>query len=149
MNNEALTTKTLPEVFTRAESSKKPSKLSMARSDKRRANHEKGMLSENLAVLYLRSHGYDILSRNFRFHKNEIDIIAKEGKYLVFVEVKARRNPDHGYGFQAVNKEKQSSIRKVAEAYLLINHLSLYTTPCRFDVISIDDKNISLFKNAF
>jgi len=93
--------------------------------------------------------GYEILTRNFRFHKNEIDIIAKDGKYLVFVEVKARKNPLHGYGFQAVDRHKQTLIRKVAQAYLINNRLSLTDTPCRFDVVSLDGDEITLFKNAF
>ena len=149
MDNKPSNQKTLPEVFTRAEKPKKLSKISMFRSEKRRANHEKGALSEDIAVLYLKSQGYRILSRNFRFHKNEIDIIAQDGKYLTFIEVKARKNPKHGFGYEAVNLNKQRCIRKVAEAYLIMNHMSLSDTPCRFDVISIDSKDISLFKNAF
>ena len=119
------------------------------RSDQRKANHEKGSVSEKKAAEYLKSNGYTILTQNFRFHKNEIDIIAKDGKYLVFVEVKARKNSLHGYGFQAVNLHKQSLIRKVAQAYLINNRLSLTDTPCRFDVVSLDGDEITLFKNAF
>ncbi|WP_091204156.1 YraN family protein [Oribacterium sp. WCC10] len=119
------------------------------RSEARRDNHLKGFLSETKASLYLEENGYTILERNFRFHKNEIDIIARDGQFLVFVEVKARKSSRHGYGCEAVDIKKQSLLKKVATAYLMSKHLSLTGTPCRFDVISIDGDSISLFKNAF
>ena len=142
--------KTLPEIFyAPATENTLRQELRNLRSDQRKANHEKGSVSEKKAAGYLKSNGYTILAQNFRFHKNEIDIIAKDGKYLVFVEVKARKNPLHGYGFQAVDLHKQSLIRKVAQAYLINNRLSLTDTPCRFDVVSLDGDEITLFKNAF
>lgn len=142
--------KTLPGIFTApATGNELQSGLRNIRSDQRKANHEKGSVSEKKAARYLEDKGYEILTQNFRFHKNEIDIIAKDGKYLVFVEVKARKNPLHGYGFQAVDLHKQSLIRKVAQAYLINNRLSLTDTPCRFDVVSLDGDEITLFKNAF
>ncbi len=141
--------KTLPAVFSAADKVPKPSKISKARADSRRANHQKGSLSEDMAADFLAKQGYTILERNFRFHKNEIDIIAKDQAFLVFIEVKARKNAQHGYGCEAVNAGKQKLIRKVAQAYLIFKNLSLSETPCRFDVISIDGRDITLFKNAF
>ena len=110
---------------------------------------QKGQHYETVAADYLTSLGYEILDRNWRFHRNEIDLIAREGETLVFIEVKARLDPTHGYGMQAVDHKKQQRIRKVAAAYLLQNHYSFYQTPCRFDVISIDGNEIRLFRNAF
>ncbi len=141
--------KTLPAVFTAAEKNHNNSKFSKARSDCRRANHQKGSISEDIAADFLKEQGYKILERNFRFHKNEIDIIAKDHEFLTFIEVKARKSTQHGYGFEAVNTAKQSLIKKVAQSYLIMKKLSLYDTPCRFDVISIDGRDITLFKNAF
>ncbi len=141
--------KALPAVFTVAESKHNTSKFSKARSESRRANHQKGSISEDIAADFLKDQGYTILERNFRFHRNEIDIIAKDREVLTFVEVKARKSIQHGYGFEAVNTAKQSLIKKVAQSYLIMKKLSLYDTPCRFDVISIDGRDITLFKNAF
>ncbi|MDY6307500.1 MAG: YraN family protein [Lachnospiraceae bacterium] len=112
-------------------------------------NHKKGQSSEDAAVDYLCGLGYEILERNYRFHKQEIDIIAKDHDYFVFVEVKSRKSPRDGYGFQAVDYRKQMTIRKVAEAFLIKQRLSLYGTPCRFDIISMDDGELRHFKNAF
>lgn len=119
-------------------------------NEHQRANtHETGMQYEKLASDYLCSLGYSILDRNWRFHRNEIDLIARDGPTLVFVEVKARLDKTYGYGMQAVDFKKQKSIRKVAEAYLLQHHYPFYDTPCRFDVISIDNHEVRLFRNAF
>ena len=142
--------KTIPSVFTAPKPANPASeKKSSLRGIRRQANHEKGQKSEALAASYLEENGYRILERNWRFHKNEIDIIAKDGDYLVFVEVKARKNALHGFGCEAVDLKKQKLIKKVAEAYLIFNRLSLTGTPSRFDVISIDGEAICLFKNAF
>ena len=142
--------KDIPSVFTgRKSKTGAAEKEYTLRSLQRRENHTKGQYSEDTAAEYLKSQGYRVLERNWRFHRNEIDIIAMDGSCLVFVEVKARKSSLHGFGFEAVDCKKQRLIRKVAEAYLIFRHLSLTGTPCRFDVISIDGDTISLFKNAF
>lgn len=142
--------KALPPEFT---TPRKPTKQAETKSrilsEQRQENHEKGKSSEDVAANYLKDKGYIILERNWRFHKNEIDIIAMDGSYLVFVEVKARKTGQHGYGYEAVDRKKQQLIKKVAEAYLIFTHRNLTETPCRFDVVSIDGGNISMFKNAF
>ncbi|WP_081832702.1 YraN family protein [Oribacterium sp. P6A1] len=149
-NSSSKESKTIPSVFTTGSvKSSVSEKQSALRGRQRQENHEKGQASEDKAAAYLKKNGYRILERNWRFHKNEIDIIARDGDYLVFVEVKARKNALHGFGCEAVDSKKQGIIKKVAEAYLIYNHLSLTGTPCRFDVISIDGGSICLFKNAF
>lgn len=115
----------------------------------KRQNYEKGHRSEAAARKYLEGQGYEILDSNYRFHRNEVDIIAREGDCLVFLEVKARTSPLLGFGFQAVDWGKQQRIRRVAEEYLLRNHLDPWKTPCRFDIVSIDGGDFCLFKNAF
>jgi putative endonuclease len=120
--------KELPKIFTEKIEDPKPSQK---RSDARRGNHADGVRGENMAAAYLETAGYRIVARNWRFHRNEIDIIA------------------HGYGCEAVDHAKQQRIRRVAEAYLTCTKRSQADTKCRFDVVSIDDDKILLFKNAF
>lgn len=115
----------------------------------KRLNHSKGKINEELAAAFLKNKGYSILERNYRLHRNEIDIIALDKGCHVFVEVKARYATDFGYGFQAVNERKSEIIRRVAEAYLIRNGLSLYDTQCRFDIISIDNGILRHYINAF
>ncbi|ETP73833.1 hypothetical protein UYO_0087 [Lachnospiraceae bacterium JC7] len=149
-NNSSEERKSIPSVFTdKKPRSPESEKQSALRGIRRQANHEKGRYSEDMAARYLEKNGYRILERNWRFHRNEIDIIAMDGSCLVFVEVKARKSALHGYGCEAVDIRKQKLLRKVAEAYLVSKGHSLTGTPCRFDVISIDGGAISLFKNAF
>lgn len=97
---------------------------------------------------YLKEHGYQILEYNFRCRCGEIDIIAKEGKYLVFVEVKYRRTEGTGNPLEAVDRRKQKTISNVAMFYLASHGLG-EETPCRFDVASVLGGDINLIKNAF
>ena len=138
--------KELPKIFTEKIEDPKPSQK---RSDARRGNHADGVRGEDMAAAYLETAGYRIVARNWRFHRNEIDIIAIDGDTLVFVVVKKRLDSAHGYGCEAVDHAKQQRIRRVAEAYLACTKRSQADTKCRFDVVSIDDDKILLFKNAF
>lgn len=103
---------------------------------------------EGKAAEYLQNQGYKILTRNFRCHMGEIDLICREGKYLVFVEVKYRAGKGQGGAFMAVDFRKQHKISQVAAYYLMKNHMA-DTTPCRFDVVAIDGGVVRLLKNAF
>lgn len=96
----------------------------------------------------MRQKGLRILERNFRCRSGEIDLIARDGRYLVFVEVKYRKNLKSGNSFSAVGKEKQRTISKVAMFYLLAKGYC-DEIPCRFDVVGIDGKEIRWIKNAF
>lgn len=136
----------VPEIFKQKPETEAPSKK---RSDARRGNHADGVRGEDMAAAYIEAAGYRILERNWRFHRNEIDIIATEDDTLVFVEVKKRQDSAHGYGCEAVDHAKQQRIRRVAEAYLSYTKRSQTETKCRFDVVSIDDDKILLFQNAF
>jgi len=100
-----------------------------------RARSELGDRGENRAARYLRNKGYKILLRNFDSGSGEIDIIARDGKTIVFVEVKTREADDHAAPEQQVHPGKQHQITKAARIYL-----SRYGTPqppARFDVVSI------------
>jgi putative endonuclease len=98
--------------------------------------------------VYLKEQGYVILEKNFRCRMGEIDLIAREGSYLVFVEVKYRSNASLGDPLEAVDRRKQATIRKVASWYLMKKGLS-DRVPCRFDVVGILGKEITLIRNAF
>lgn len=96
---------------------------------------ELGRSGEDVAVAYLKKNNFRIISRGFRFHKGEIDIVARDGDTLVFIEVKTRRSRDFGRPEDAVTPLKQNQIRRLAEAYLAVN--GLVDIPCRFDVLSL------------
>lgn len=90
---------------------------------------------ESLAVAHLKARGYAILERNYRAVRGEIDLIAQDGDFIVFVEVKTRRSLKFGLPQTAVTTQKQRQISKVALAYLQTHNL--FDAPCRFDVIAI------------
>ena len=108
-----------------------------------------GDIYENKACEYLTSLGYEIVTRNFRGKRGEIDIIAKDGEYLVFAEVKYRESNDNGFPEESVTKSKQATIYGVARYFLLTNNYK-ESTPCRFDVIAYYyDGSLKHYKNAF
>lgn len=97
---------------------------------------------------YLEEHGYRILEYNFRCKGGEIDIIAKDGEYLVFVEVKYRKDRGTGDPFEAVDSRKQRTISRTASYYCMIHGYD-ETTSCRFDVVAVLGEEIHVIKNAF
>lgn len=98
-------------------------------------NKSKGDKGEDIAVDLLVSKGYDIVERNFRNNRGEIDIVARDRDYLVFVEVKTRQNYNFGEPELAITKNKVKQLRKMAEAYLYENMIR--DVDCRFDIIAI------------
>ena len=103
---------------------------------------------ETIAADYLQKAGYTILDRNFRCRTGEIDLIARDGEYLVFIEVKYRKNKRNGNPLEAVHERKQSVIGQVAGYYLLL-HPRYRQMPCRFDVVGIQGNEITLIQDAF
>lgn len=93
-----------------------------------------GKLGEELAVDYLTGKGYEILERNWRNIHKEVDIIAKDGSFLVIVEVKTRQTDAYGDPDTAVTKRKQRMLIAAANAYIARKKLDIET---RFDIISI------------
>lgn len=98
---------------------------------------------------YLVQHGFEILEMNYRCRQGEVDIIAKEDSYYVFVEVKYR-SPSKRYGTpqEAVGFAKQKRICQTAQYYLYSRGLSEFT-PVRFDVAGVLGEEITYLKNAF
>ena len=115
-------------------------------------NKEIGNFGEDTASKYLEESGYVILDRNFRCRSGEIDIIARDGDYIVFIEVKTRRGSFYGTPGEAVNELKQHKIIRVSEAYIMKK--KLFNCDFRFDVIEIivdkaKNASIKLIKDAF
>jgi putative endonuclease len=107
-----------------------------------------GAWAERVACVFLESQGYEIVKRNFYTRFGEIDIIAKDENYLVFIEVKYRKSKEYGFPSQAVTYKKQQRIRRSCEFYL-IRYGIKEETPIRFDVVEIIGKKIRVIKNAF
>jgi putative endonuclease len=110
-----------------------------------------GKLGEDLACAELARRGYEILERRYRTRYGEIDIIARSGASLVFVEVKARDGNAFGGGEAAVTVCKQQRIVRMAIDFLARRRLQ--DQPCRFDVVTIDFEGgrpkIEVYPHAF
>lgn len=107
-----------------------------------------GTSYERKAAEYLEQQGLVILKHNYRCRQGEIDLIARDKEYLVFVEVKYRSQNRAGYSLDAVNPAKQKKISKVAR-YFLAAEYHCTEIPCRFDVIGIDGGCLRWIKDAF
>lgn len=107
-----------------------------------------GTSYERKATEYLEQQGLVILKHNYRCRQGEIDLIARDKEYLVFVEVKYRSQNRAGYSLDAVNPAKQKKISKVAR-YFLAAEYHCTEIPCRFDVIGIDGGCLHWIKDAF
>jgi len=95
---------------------------------------ELGQLGENLAADHLVKKEFEILVRNYRWKKSEVDIICRQNNLLIIVEVKTRQTSVYGKPYEAVTRSKQKQIVKVANQYILENDIDLEV---RFDVVSI------------
>ena len=110
-----------------------------------------GADKEAFVCEWLQNRGYKILERNFRCGSGEIDIVAREGEYLVFVEVKYRSRDTSGLPEEAVDVRKQRVISRVA-LYYLRRYGYGETTPVRFDVVAVFGEqvfSVALYQNAF
>jgi putative endonuclease len=112
-----------------------------------------GNEGERLAARFLRRQGYKILARRYRTPLGEIDLVARDGSCIVFVEVKTRRTETAGQPFEAVDLAKQAQLTRLALAFL--KRYRLLERSARFDVVSIvwegssAEPQIVHYKNAF
>jgi putative endonuclease len=110
-----------------------------------------GKHGEDLAASYLTELGFEILHRNFRYGKNEVDIIAKRGGIISFVEVKSRHSLKFGHPLEAVTKAKQREMQKVAMHF--ISQHAAENWDYRFDAIAVLEQNggveITFIEDAF
>lgn len=107
-----------------------------------------GNCYEDMAVAFLIQEGYRIVKRNYYGRHGEIDIIAFDGEYLVFAEVKYRLNNHIGSPEEAVTYHKRSNIIRTAREYMYKTGVP-EDVPVRFDVVSISGRDIKIIKNAF
>lgn len=98
-------------------------------------HNEKGRKGEELAVTHLQSKGYSILEKNWRYNRCEVDIIARIGGTLVFVEVKTRDTEYFGYPESFVTRKKQDKLAEAVEGYLELHPVS--ELDVRYDVIAV------------
>lgn len=111
---------------------------------------ELGQLGENLAVKYLEQNGYEIIETNFRFKRNEIDIISTKDNLLIICEVKTRETAEIGEPYNAVTRNKQKQIIKTTDYYIKQNSIN---SEVQFDILSIIHNSyrtkIEHIQNAF
>lgn len=123
------------------------------RDGSRLSSAEVGVLGERIARDWLRARGAKVLYRNFRAPQGgEVDLVAREGKLLVFAEVKTRTSTDYGRPLDAVDEKKQSLIRRGGNEWLRL--LGTREIPWRYDVIEVVLKDgerpkIHRVENAF
>jgi putative endonuclease len=117
------------------------------------ARQELGKSGENLASAEIQSRGYAVIERGYRTRWGEIDIIARDGETLVFVEVRRKSHDDCGSAVESIGQEKQRRVVRMAVDYL--TRKDLYDKcPVRFDVVAIDDQadgppRMTLIRDAF
>ena len=113
----------------------------------KRNRRQTGTDYERAAGFYLEQMGWTILEYNYRCRSAEIDIVARDGEYLVFCEVKYRSDGKKGSPLEAVDARKQQRIRRAALYYLTEHGKS--DVPCRFDVIGIEGTKVTHIRDAF
>lgn len=112
-----------------------------------------GKSGENYACWELERLGYEILERRYRTRVGEIDIVARDGATLAFIEVKARRSGRFGPPAEAVDAQKRRKLMQMASSYIFAKHLG--DARCRFDVVAVTLgagerlPKIEVFKGAF
>lgn len=109
---------------------------------------EVGSAYEKRAGLFLEQQGLKILCYNFRSRQGEVDIVARDGNTVVFVEVKYRRDEKKGLPQEAVGYQKRRRICRVADYYRMLHGIGDFS-PVRFDVVAICGEQLTWFPNAF
>jgi putative endonuclease len=106
-----------------------------------------GASAEARAVAALVAAGYEIVERNFRCKVGELDVIARAGDLLIFVEVRSRANADHGHAAEMVYPSKQRKVARVARYYLEARAPAYRRV--RFDVVAITGETVDLIEDAW
>ena len=110
-----------------------------------------GKWGEARAVAELERRGYAVLRRRYRTRHGEIDIVARDGDTIVFVEVKVKETAEFGTAADAVTARKQRRLVSMAIDYMARNRLA--NQPCRFDVVAIDgagdEAAVTVYRGAF
>ena len=109
--------------------------------------HREGARAEQLAADLLRRDGYTILEQRFRFHRHDIDIVARRDSVVVFAEVKSRRGRRFGTAAESVTGRQQYQLVRAAGAWL-----QRHGRPgdlCRFDVVTVEGAQVQWLQSAF
>lgn len=107
-----------------------------------------GALWEKKAVRYLEKQGYTILEQNYWCRFAELDVVAREGEYLCFIEVKYRRNDRYEAPEGVIPQAKMRNICRASQFYMKEKRI-LPDTPIRYDVVMIIGEELTLMRNAF
>ncbi len=108
---------------------------------------ETGASAEGRAVAALEAAGYTIIDRNWECDVGELDVVARDGDILVFVEVRSRANADHGHAAEMVTPAKRHKVSRVAQFYLGTQRPVF--EECRFDVVAITGNELDIIKDAW
>ncbi|QKJ65618.1 YraN family protein [Deefgea piscis] len=104
-----------------------------------------GQAAEQTALEYLQQQGLRLIARNWSCKLGEIDLIMQDGRTLVFIEVRSRRNSRFGGAAGSINSAKQGKLLRAAQCYLQ----SMASLPiCRFDAICIDNEHLQWLKDC-
>ncbi len=110
-----------------------------------------GRLGEDLALKKIRSLGYMFIARNYRCPLGEVDLVARDGDTLVFIEIKTRKGRSLGYAKESITKRKRRQLSKVALAYMKSH--GVVDARSRFDVVAVHIRGgiteIEVVRNAF
>ena len=107
---------------------------------------ETGQKAENLAAAFLQAKGFAIIEKNFRAKVGEIDLVAKDGDEIVFVEVRARASRDFGGAAASVGGAKRRKLIRAASLWLQARR---WDGACRFDVVAVDGGRLEHLPAAF
>ena len=108
---------------------------------------EAGNAAEAKAVQLLVGKGYRIVERNFRCNSGELDVVARDGDVLVFVEVRSRADDSHGHAAETVDRRKQRQVARVAMHYIGLRDPVFVRS--RFDVVAITGDDVVLIQDAW
>ena len=107
-----------------------------------------GAAAENAALAHLRAAGLRLLERNARFKVGELDLVMRDGEFIVFVEVRYRQDDRFGGGLASVDRRKCRRIALAARAWLQ-RHPALADAPCRFDIVAASPAGLEWHRGAF
>ncbi len=108
---------------------------------------QRGASAEERATVLLVGSGYQIVERNFRCKQGELDIVARDGDVLCFVEVRSRADGEHGHAAEMIDRRKQAQVARVAMAYIGLRNPRFERS--RFDVVAITGDDELLIRDAF
>ena len=111
------------------------------------ARHRAGALAESVAADTMRRQGYRVLEQRFRYRHSDVDLVARRGSLVVFVEVKSRTDGRFGTASEAVTARKQANVVRAASVWL-----SRHARPAdaaRFDVITVEGGHVEWVQDAF